>query len=386
MLKARYPMRVGSGGPKKEVTSDDTEEVATAAAPPLTGMHCFIPHNTHSLKRLCLTQCNTQIPPKSTSTSPLSPVRNTAQTQPNANDNRPHAHGSPGASPSPHPKWQEPAPFPLRLQTLKSLRIKFSGSSHWLRPRCTAQAFTSRMVPLGMSYPPTLHCSDERWGRSSGGHGVQPQSLVDNATKVRELGEIGVIDQNLPSASVPISSSPTISFPVIPLITTLKLKGVDHVSQINSLPALLPQPPQNPKHLLFSNMGGSLEAARGEELDDGEAAEDPPELAVGRPRVGGVVVGEVVPGEGGGAVGEDDVVGGGGDGRLVGEMVEMVVDFGFESVLRMKMVKKMNGGNSKRKQHQNVEEHIKCTSRESNPGLLPWQGTILPLDHWCFWS
>ena len=57
-------------------------------------------------------------------------------------------------------------------------------------------------------------------------------------------------------------------------------------------------------------MGGPVEAAGGEELDDGEAAEDPPELAVGGPRVGGVVVGEVVAGEGGGAVGEDDVVGG----------------------------------------------------------------------------
>jgi hypothetical protein len=31
-------------------------------------------------------------------------------------------------------------------------------------------------------------------------------------------------------------------------------------------------------------------------------------------------------------------------------------------------------------QDKKEEEDKRCTSRESNPG----QGTILPLDHWCF--
>lgn len=60
--------------------------------------------------------------------------------------------------------------------------------------------------------------------------------------------------------------------------------------------------------LLFADDGRFLEAFGGEELDDGEAAEGPPEVAVRGPHVGGVVVGQGVGRHAGRAVGEGDVV------------------------------------------------------------------------------
>ncbi|GER29940.1 hypothetical protein STAS_05849 [Striga asiatica] len=58
---------------------------------------------------------------------------------------------------------------------------------------------------------------------------------------------------------------------------------------------------------LLADLGGNLEAARGEELDDAHFADGPPVMAVRRPNVGGVVVRHQISGHGPGAVGEDDI-------------------------------------------------------------------------------